>query len=324
MYVVANGTDTQNATELQNAYNTAKTMSPSLTNRITVVCGPGNYNFGSTPFTMDTQYIDLVSLDGNASVIFNSGNSAGTISITANDVFVKGVDVGTKRFTIATGLNLLRVENCKGGDYSWGSTSPSSPITVSGTFTNCLGGAVSFGGNGTASGIFTGCTGGDFSFGYSNASGTFTDCSAGNYSFGAETASGIFTRCHTPTDTTSYSFGAFATGTFIGCTGGEGCFGGDGGDATGTFIDCRVGPGSFAGGVSSSGGTASGLFVNCSAGKDSFAASDSGTADGTLSGKLFYCRITVSDNFGNGLFPTVSGGGRTYYCVDGYGNTNNQ
>jgi hypothetical protein len=39
---------------------------------------------------------------------------------------------------------------------------------------------------------------------------------------------------------------------------------------------------------------------------------------GTLSGKLFYCRITL------GTFATVSGSGRTYYCVDGNGNPNNQ
>jgi hypothetical protein len=39
---------------------------------------------------------------------------------------------------------------------------------------------------------------------------------------------------------------------------------------------------------------------------------------GTLSGKLFYCRLTL------GTFATVSGSGRTYYCVDGNGDPNNQ
>jgi hypothetical protein len=37
-----------------------------------------------------------------------------------------------------------------------------------------------------------------------------------------------------------------------------------------------------------------------------------------LTGKLFFCIKT------SGTFKTVSGGGRTYYCIDGNGNTNNQ
>jgi hypothetical protein len=40
--------------------------------------------------------------------------------------------------------------------------------------------------------------------------------------------------------------------------------------------------------------------------------------DGILSGKLYYCRLTV------GTFETVSGGGRTVYCIDGTDTPNNQ
>jgi len=195
IYVSANGTDVQNATELREAYNTAKTMSPALTKRITVVAAPGNYNFELNEFVMDTQYIDLVSLDGNKSIIFNSASSFGTISITANDVFVKGVDVGTKVFTIATNLSLLKLENCKGGNNSYGRT-----LIVSGTFTNCIGGQQSFGSftSGVASGTFTGCIAGGASFGY------------------AGTASGIFNNCVA----TGASFGTFGalSGTLISCT----------------------------------------------------------------------------------------------------------
>jgi hypothetical protein len=167
IYVMAEGTDVENAAELSAAYTTAQGMSPSATNRITIVCGPGNYNFSSTTFTMNTQYIDLVSLDGNRSILFNapfvsSFTTVGTISITANDVFVKGVDVGTKPFVIATNLPLLKVENCKGGDYSFGAGR-----NTSGTFTNCQGGLYSFGGDGggTASGTFISCVGDNFAFG---------------------------------------------------------------------------------------------------------------------------------------------------------------
>ena len=263
IYVMADGTDTANAAELSAAYTAAIALSPSATNRITIVCGPGKYNFGSSAFTMSTQYIDLVSLDGNRSVLFNSANAAGTISITANDVFVKGVDVGTKAFTIATSLNLLKVENCKGGDSSFGTA------TASGTFNNCTSGNFSFGGS-TASGVFTNCTAGTDSFGNFDASGTFNNCvagvdsfgnfdalgtfnncTAGDYSFGSNNeASGIFNNC-TAGD---LSFGALtASGTFTNCVASTDSFGYVGGNLTGKLFYCRLTAGTFttvsAGGV---------------------------------------------------------------------------
>jgi hypothetical protein len=205
IYVAANGTDTDNAAELQAAYDQAKTLSPSSTNRITIICGPGYYNFGAAAFLMDTQYIDLVSLDGNRSIVFNSADPAGTISITANDVFVKGVDVQDKNFTIANNLNLIRIENCKGGENSFGGYY----LIVSGTFINCIGGDISFGGFGLPSGTFINCIGGNYSFGgLSTTPGTFKDCQGGDYSFGGSgTASGTFTDCQSG----AYSFGGLGT-----------------------------------------------------------------------------------------------------------------
>jgi hypothetical protein len=231
VYVMADGTDTANAAELSAAYTTAQGMSPSATNRITIVCGPGLYNFGSTAFTMSTQYIDLVSLDGNRSVIFNSADPGGTISITANDVFVKGVDVQTKNFTIANSLNLLRIENCKGGDNSFGEI-------ASGTFINCVGGIQSFGfgQSPNASGTFTNCIGGDESFGTPSSmtfsggfSGTATNCVGGDQSFGGG------------------SGGMESTAVLSNCVAGIGSFGGGGGPIgfTGKVFYCRLTAGTF-------------------------------------------------------------------------------
>ena len=250
IYLMANGTDVENAAKLSAAYTTAQSMSPSATNRITIIAAPGKYNFNSSPFVMNTQYIDLVSLDGNRSVIFNSANSAGTISITTNDVFVKGVSVETKNFTIATNLNLLKIENCIGGNSSFGGT-----IIVSGTFINCQGGQDSFGGNnGTASGIFTNCVGGFASFGgYSSfggtgaASGTFNNCTGDSFSFGAQvTASGTFRNCIGG----SFAFGGLgnANGTFTNCVGDDSSFGGTikgVGTLTGKLYYCRIITGTF-------------------------------------------------------------------------------
>jgi hypothetical protein len=231
IYVAADGTDTENATAISAAYTTAKTMLPSPTNRITIVAAPGYYNFGSTTFELDTAYIDLVSLDGNRSVIFNSSDALGTLWVTGNNIYLKGIDVQTKSLSVGHNLNNLVVENCKGGndsfgfggtisgtfinctggDNSFGSIATSSaPIgvlnnnsaaNVSGTFTNCVGGDFSFGSSflitGTVSGIFNNCIGGSFSFGYAAlASGTFTNCTGGASSFGAQNSSaGIFSYC---------------------------------------------------------------------------------------------------------------------------------
>jgi len=324
VFVTANGTNVQNAAELQAAYVTAQGMSPSITNRITVIAAPGNYDFSTANFEMDTQYIDLVSLDGNRSIVFNGLN---TIDITANDVFVRGVDVGTLNFTLANSLNLLRVENCQGGDNSFGGQG-----TASGTFTNCTGGFASFGGGGgTANGTFTNCTGLVYSFGGDFggiASGTFTDCIGTDYSFGGDggTASGVFTNCQSGVDSFGGS-GGTASGVFTSCTGVDVSFGGQG-TASGTFNSCTGGDESFGGTA-----TASGVFTNCTGGFASFGGSG-GTANGTfnsciggdesfgkggvLNGFLYYCRLIL------GTFQIVSGGGRTVLCIDGNNNQNNQ
>lgn len=191
-------------------------VSKKLINRATVVAAPGNYNFSSN-FVMDEEYVDLVSLDGNRSIIFNG---SGTISITANDVFVKGVDVQDKNFTIGNNLNLLKVENCKGGDFSFGGVG-----ITSGTFNNCVGGDGSFGGfGGTASGTFTNCVGSNLSFsGFGTASGTFINCQSSGNSFGMS---------------------GTASGTFINCQGGNFSFGG-GGTLSGKLYYCRLTEGTF-------------------------------------------------------------------------------
>ena len=199
VYVSANGTDVENAAELQAAYNTAKTMSPSATNRITIIAAPGKYNFNLGGFNLDTEYIDLVSLDGNRSIIFNG---IGTIFILANHVYVKGIDTLSLPFQVGGAINFgslpnLKLENCKGGNQSLGLNAG---FVLSGTFINCEMGDQSFGAtsNTTLSGTFINCIAGNNSFGeaFSSVSGIFTNCTAGDSSFGSQgTASGTFTNC---------------------------------------------------------------------------------------------------------------------------------
>lgn len=243
--------------------------------------------------------------------------AASTISVTANDVFIKGVDVLQKQFKIGNNLGLLRVENCLGGDNSFSNNG-----VASGTFVNCTAGNNSFGGNGgiasgtfidciaiynsfgaggEASGTFINCRANGNSFGDNGvASGTFTNCVVdGNGAFGRQgTASGIFTNCTAGDD--AFGGNGMANGTFINCTAGNRSYGYD---AVGTFINCIGGDQSFA-----YNGTASGTFNNCIGGNNSFGGLPS---VGTLTGKLYYCRLT------SGSFQTLTGTGLMRACVDG-------
>jgi hypothetical protein len=209
LFVEASGTPSQNATSLSASYAQAKNSSPSATNRIAILAGPGKYEFSSS-FDLDTQYIDILSITGERDILVTGSN---TISISADNVFVRGIDVDAKNFTIADNLPSIKLVNCKGGDLSFGGTidppiSGSLPLTsvlVNGTFIDCEGGDLSFAGNGIASGIFENCTGGDSSFGYDIIGGTFINCEGGDFSFGG-------------------GQGDLDAGYFENCTGGEGSF----------------------------------------------------------------------------------------------------
>ena len=237
--VYGTGTPAANAAELQAVYDLAQTLTPngaalSTSNRIKIVVSPGTYTF-TTPFVVDAEFIDIVSLTGDADVMLDG------INVTADDVYLKGINTGAVAFTIATNLSSLICENCVGGGNSFGG----SGSTASGTFISCIGGVASFGGDGgTASGTFTNCTSSDLSFGgYGIASGTFINCTATDYSFGCYgTASGTFKSC-TATD---YSFGGggAASGTFYNCIGGDVSFGGEG-TLTGKLYWCKLTWGTF-------------------------------------------------------------------------------
>lgn len=321
LFVPANGTPTENGVSLINSYNQAKTMSPSSNNIINVVVPSGEYGFNGT-FTLDTPYINLVSLTGNSDVIFdridlldpvvidpetNDPSEIGIcLMIDTDYVHVKGIK-GKLRpsetwtdwwgaggsgyilpIQVGDSLPNITVENCEGGVFSFGGdlTFGSNPITVSGTYIKCK----------TPPGPNLG-----YAFASNGvASGTFIDCEAGDASFAyANLASGVFINCVAG----DYSFGDYSSGTFRNCIGGAEAFGRY---PSGTYVDCEGGLYSFGG---FSGNIASGTFIRCT-GNDAFG--------GSLTGKCYYCRLTA------GTYPTVSGGGRTVYCIDGNNNTNNQ
>ena len=321
VFVSANGTDVENAAELQAAYTTAQGMSPSSNKRITVIVAPGRYNFETSSFTMNTQFIDLVSLDGNRSIIFNSSNANGTISAEADNALVKGVDVLTKPFKIGNNLTNLVVENCKGGDNSFGYLNNGVTLTLRGTFINCVAGNNSFGHRPNIGGnsqinlninaTFTNCTAGNNSFGYNtnNQVGSptnltfnfakITNCNAGINSFGVH----ISPRAG--------SLLQFNSSEFTNCKSGNQSFGykNDGNSTIQSttnltiFENCKAGVSSFSTGAT---GNSAVIFKNCEGGDFSF------VGNGTLTGKFENC-VGGLASFGNfeiasGTFTNCQGG----------------
>jgi hypothetical protein len=263
-----------NGQNLVAAYNYAKTLTPngaalSATNRVSVIIQPGNYTLAAQ-LAVDTQFVDLIGLGsiklrrGCVPAVIIGGNN---LSITANDVNVKGISVGSQSFSVGQSLPLQVIEDCIGGDNSFNN------ITVSGTFINCKGGSNSFAGNSfvsmTASGTFINCEAGESSFGGGAAgnvsSGLFVNCTTGSGRGFSNigTASGTFIDCESGTE----SFGgtgfptSIASGTFINCIGGLYAFGNSGfgssGGATGKFYRCRLTAGTF------KTVTGTGLMRNC-------------------------------------------------------------
>jgi hypothetical protein len=161
--------------DLAAKYAEAKAKSPSASNRITVFIIPGTYSL-SSELAIDAGYVDLVGLGAQfqSPAVIVSNN---TLNVTANDVRVSGISVGTQQFKIAD----------------------NKPLQV---FENCVGGNNSFGGGGTASGTFVGCIGGDDSFGgydiTQSSTSTFNGCVAGTDGFGgnaSEYPSGKYISC---------------------------------------------------------------------------------------------------------------------------------
>jgi hypothetical protein len=248
LIVPASGTPTVNALTLSASYALAKTMSPSITNRIAVLAYPGKYTFSSN-FILDTEYIDVLSITGERNIYITG---SGTVVISNDNIFVRGIDVDIKNFTITGSLPLTIIKNCKGGDESFGG----SPIPVTGsqfpgytmasTFIDCEGGNRSFAGFGSAYGTFINCIGGDNSFG-DFCNGTFTDCISGDYSFGYtyDIEGGILENCTAGIDSFAPNGDIQPPAVLKNCTGGQNSFAQGISTITGLLTGCKLTSGFF-------------------------------------------------------------------------------
>lgn len=303
---------------------------------ITLIVAPGYYQTPST-FLIDTDLVNITSLSGEPDVFIYSPegynmmtDTPSWIYVTANNVTITGISTyldfldgmnwrnGSGQIQIAGNLEYLTMKNCTGGKRSFGNGYSVNSITLMGTFINCkVYGDYGFGSNSCyLQGRYIDCEtiNGSYGFGYNGCtlSGYFENCksSAGSgYSFGYSscTLPGIFINC---SEINSAGFGAgnsTLSGTFYNCISGGYAFG-SGGVNTGEFFNCVAGDGSF-------GDSTGAKFYHCVGGAGSWGGSINNS-------KLYHC--VVRAGMMPGSYATVTNGGRTYYCIDSSGMTNNQ
>ena len=334
------GTPSENAAELQAAYDEAKKMprfigflAPPTPTYMYAGQTFGVYMGGSPTYykiLVDGEYVPY-QMSGSVSVIVteSEAKSVRTTVIVAPGEYNFGAsafEVNAESINIVslTGNSDVIISSTeKNNDYNitYGIKVITSNILIKGincktnTFyvesslnnlicEYCIGGNNSFGYNiSLLSGTFNYCTGGDGSFGtQATIIGTFNYCIGGNYSFGAISgeSSGTFNNCIGGNNSFGGA-GTIASGIFNNCVGGDGSFG-TGGTASGTFTNCKGGASSFG----TYAGNASGTFINCTGGDYSF-----GSYGGTISGTFNNC-VGGTDSFGT-YGGTIEESARLYY-----------
>jgi hypothetical protein len=225
VFVAGDGTQAENGSALRSAYEVAKTMEPygnalSSSNRVVVLVAPGIYDLGADDLTLDEGFVDVMSLDGERSVIIKrSGGSAGAVRVrlTSDGIRLRGIDAEDGQIRMVGGTPTSIFEKCRAtGAGSFSSTG----LFTSGTFIDCVGGANAFGGatdfSGTAircvgtTGCFTGGAGGGFIFSGVAEDTTITSGFGEDFS----SANGTMLRC---TVTGSSGFGPTGSGSILYC-----------------------------------------------------------------------------------------------------------
>jgi hypothetical protein len=147
------------------------------------------------------------------------------------------------------------------------------------------------------------CTARDYSFGYGSVTGgvkhNFDRCIGRNYCFSGTNTTGKHTNCIAEANSFENAIDGQSNGNFYNCKAGSYSFGSL--ISSGLYNNCSADTHSFGGAT----GVCSGTYRYCTANVNSFASD----ITGTLSGKLYWCEMAGT------TFNTVSGSGKTFYCV---------
>ena len=276
-YIVVYGnllSTVSNGTELVDKLDFAKTVTPngqllSDTNRMTVLVAPGKYTFFNS-LEMETPYIDLVSLTGDADVFLTCSNSNTAIIVDSSDISVKGFNLGSQAIKINSAYSDNYFENIIGGDYNFSHPSPSGD--VAGNFKNCVGGLYSFGDADSSQNViystFENCIAKNWSFGFTLSNSNLKNCTATSNSFGYSEITGSTLIDCKATDFSFANDKGIDDSTLTNCIGGDRCFGSTLSGTTyvtnSTLIDCTASESSFSNYIENC------VFRNCKARGQSF------------------------------------------------------
>jgi hypothetical protein len=316
-----NNTVEQNGIELASKLNFAKISTPnglplSETNRMTVLVAPGVYHlaFFINWLEMDTPYIDLVSLTGDADVFLTSLNSATAIKVTSSDIKIKGFNLDSQHIIIENAYSNNYFENIIGGDYNF--SNGNSGGFISGNFKNCEGKQSSFANaSNNESLVFSkleNCIATDFSFGYDIIISTLTNCSSLFGSFGyMQISDSYLTNCTSREDSFGCENGIYGS-TLTNCTADGFSFGRNNVPGQTTSIEnsilnnCKAGNNSF-GVINRDDST----FTNCIGGNECFGANSANATYKNCKGDRY--------SFGAGQlsWPDLIAGGNFYNCEAG-------
>jgi hypothetical protein len=326
-----------NGDELVEKLAFAKTLTPngqllSDTNRVTVLVAPGKYDFFVT-LEMDTPYVDLISLTGNADVFLTSLVSSTAIKVTTSDIKIKGFNLTEQgnNIIIEDAYSNNYFENIIGSDRSFSCEKFGGE--VAGNFKNCKGGAYSFGDSSNQeyllkSGLEN-CQAEFGSFGYQLAASELKNCLAGAQSFGFfSIAESILNDCKSGMESFGCEKGIFVS-TLTNCTADGVSFGRTNGQPTiienSQLNNCKAGVNSFSvknvddssfincvGGDESFGADiANSIYKNCKGGNNSFGAGLQSWGNLIAGGSFYNCEA------GDSSFGTNESTGNFYYCKAG-------
>jgi len=299
-----------NGTNLIAAYATAKTMSPTLASRVTVVVPPGEYDLGALSLAVDTDYIDIKGY-GEAAIDLTDGtpfypatyirssSAVAVLQITARTSDITRLRIGNTG--AGSAVNIDEVNGADGLKMEWiYATAPTSGIGIGATGTTK---AINSG--------FKNCLSVESILRCQQFGGTAMQCAGGAYSFcsylGDTTkveCNGVLIDCWT----TNFSYGyndsgdAEISGRLLRCYGMQHCYGVSQGGSPyyGTFSadarNCTATGHSFGGGdVTSGQHRFTGEARDCYSGLDSFG----GNANGLFSGMALRCEAN-NTSFGCG------------------------
>jgi hypothetical protein len=334
-----NNTPQQNGIELLSKYNFAKIVFPfsqpkSDSNRFTVFVAPGVYVLDFVDITLDTPYIDIISLSGETDVVISSTISNVPFLVDTSDIKLRGFNLGSQAININSAYSNNYFENIIGGDYNFSNGNFNGQ--VAGNFKNCVGRSRCFADINNEeiliSSTLENCTALDFSFGHQLESSVLKNCLAGSQSFGFSTITeAILNDCESGMESFGCEKAIFGS-TLTNCTADRGSFGRTNVFGQSTIIEksqlnnCKAGNNSFA--VENSEDSS---FINCVGGEESFGANSANATYKNCKGDrysfgagqlLSWPDLTAGGNFynceaGDGSFGINISNGNYYYCIAG-------